>query len=82
MGGTVVADVDDLVADQEMRLADPRLDPAAEKQLLAEDRGLPDLALRVERTLIAFPALAVSGEACRPVGDAAVQAEGLGLLRG
>ena len=63
------------------RLADPGLDPPPQHQMLAEDRRLQRLALGPENALVALPALAVADQPRRPVREAAVERELLGLLR-
>ena len=72
------ADVGDRVRDPQARAAEVRLDPAAQQQLLAEDRGLENLGLRPEHALVAGPRGAVSGQPGRQPGITAVQAVGLG----
>ena len=67
--------------DLETRLADPRLDPAAQHELLSEQGCLEHLALREEHALVALPALAVGDETGGAIRDAAVEAEHLRQLR-
>src|SRR5205807_656398 len=68
----------ELVADREARLADPRLDPPPQHELLAEDGRLAHLALRPQHALVAVPALAVAGEPRGAARDAPVEPVRLG----
>ncbi len=77
----VPADVLDLVGDGQARLADARLDPPAQDEVLAEDRCLQRLAFRPEHALVALPVLAVTRQPGGAVGEAPVERELLGLLR-
>ncbi len=81
MAGPVVADILDLVVDREPALADARLDPPAQDQVLAEDRRLEDLALGPQDAVVALPTLAVADQAGRQAADPAVEGERLGLAQ-
>src|SRR5262249_27226665 len=77
----VVADVDDLVVNDQARLADARLDRPLQQQLLAEDARLQHLALGEEDAVVRVPALAVADETRGTARDAPVQAVALRRFR-
>ena len=74
----VEPDVGHLVVDREATFAHPRLDPAPQLDGLSEHRRLPHDALGVQDTFVAFPPLAVTGEARGDEADPPMQAVLLG----
>lgn len=71
--GQRVPGVLDLVVDGEAGLADARLDAPAQRQVLAEHRGLEHLALRPQQALVAVPPLAVADQPGGQAADAPLQ---------
>ena len=77
VAGRMVADVLDDVVDGEPALADPRLDAATERQVLAEDRRLKHLALGPQDAVVPIPSLAIPGEPSGQPADPSMEPERL-----
>src|SRR5262249_50774409 len=69
-----IADVLHHVLNLQTRLAEPGLHSPAQQKMLAENRGLQDLALGPQDTLVPIPSFAVPDQAGRPVAHPAVLA--------